>query len=301
LLCAYGDHLAVQISEGTRTCVVSGGRRGKIAQDSRLGRAKVLVAVEIVEVEGRKLEVVMRDITAVDEEILKEGMGEWMEEVEYLAFDEKQKRVVRRMEKRIGDLVLESKHLPDVEPGPEAAAVLAEAIIKQGLALPKWDAAVEAWCARLQFLAGVMPELGLPVLGEEGRAFLIEQMCQKATTHREVREKAVWPVLRAWLSPSQQAALDAFAPEKVCFENGFEAKVVYQEGVQPEVEVILQRLYGVEKNPMIAGGLVPVVVVLLAPSRRPVQKTADLGTFWKTSYAGVRNELKGRYPKHEWR
>ena len=65
--------------------------------------------------------------------------------------------------------------------------------------------------------------------------------------------------------------------------------------------MILQRLYDVNENPTVAGGNVVVVVELLTPAQRPAQTTGDLGTFWKTSYEGVKKELKGRYPKHEWR
>ena len=49
------------------------------------------------------------------------------------------------------------------------------------------------------------------------------------------------------------------------------------------------------------GGKVTVTVEILAPNQRPVQTTGDLGNFWKTSYTAVKTQLKGRYPKHEWR
>jgi ATP-dependent helicase HrpB len=42
------------------------------------------------------------------------------------------------------------------------------------------------------------------------------------------------------------------------------------------------------------------VIALLAPNRRPVQITDDLESFWRTTYAEVRRQLRGRYPKHHW-
>ncbi len=39
---------------------------------------------------------------------------------------------------------------------------------------------------------------------------------------------------------------------------------------------------------------------LLTPADRPAQTTTDLPSFWRGSYAAVRADLRGRYPKHAW-
>ena len=49
-----------------------------------------------------------------------------------------------------------------------------------------------------------------------------------------------------------------------------------------------------------ARGRVPVTLQLLSPARRPIQVTQDLKGFWERTYAEVKKELKGRYPKHPW-
>lgn len=301
LLAAFADHVAVQISEGTRTCAVADGRRGKIAPDCQVAnKARILVAIQIAEVEGKKLEVVLRDITRIDEPLLAEVHPDAFRQIERVEWDAVQKRVVRRVERCFRDLPLESKAQPDVPPA-QAATVLAREVLAGTIDFPGWDDEVEQWVARLNALAGWMPELELPVFTAEDKGFVIEQACHGAYSARDLKEKSVWKVLRQWLSAAQHAALDAYAPERITLENGREAKVRYQTGQDPEIAVILQRLYDVKKHPVIASGKIPVVIALLSPAQRPVQKTRDIAAFWTSSYEDVKKQLKGRYPKHEWR
>jgi ATP-dependent helicase HrpB len=62
----------------------------------------------------------------------------------------------------------------------------------------------------------------------------------------------------------------------------------------------VQELFGLAVHPTVAGGRVPLTVELLSPAHRPVQVTRDLPGFWRGSYAAVRAEMRGRYPKHPW-
>lgn len=301
LVAAYGDHVAVQISEGTRTCSVPGGRRGKITPECRVAnKARLLVAIEMAEVEGKKLEVVLRDLTRIDESLLEEVHPAALRVVERGEYDTQQKRVVRRVERCFRDVPLESKALPDV-PAAEAASVLAAEIRAGRLDFPGWDDEVAQWVARLNCLATWMPELELPAFSGDDRDFVIEQSCLGCLSAREVREKSPWKILRQWLSPEQSAALDAYAPVRITLTNGREARVRYHEDRDPEIAMILQHLYDVRHQPTVAGGKVPVVIELLSPARRPVQKTRDIAAFWSNSYEEVKKQLKGRYPRHEWR
>ena len=59
-------------------------------------------------------------------------------------------------------------------------------------------------------------------------------------------------------------------------------------------------MFGVTRHPTVGADAVPLVVELLSPAGRPVQTTADLPGFWRTSYADVRRDLRGRYPRHPW-
>ena len=126
-------------------------------------------------------------------------------------------------------------------------------------------------------------------------------MCLGAIAYRQLKERTPDAALNAWLSASQRDLLDRFAPERVKLANGKMVRVEYRKNAPPQISVILQQLYDTNENPRVAGGKVSVLVELLAPNQRPVQTTGDLGNFWKTSYAAVKTQLKGRYPRHEWR
>jgi ATP-dependent helicase HrpB len=90
-------------------------------------------------------------------------------------------------------------------------------------------------------------------------------------------------------------------PERIQLPSGFNAKVHYEPGLPPVVSATIQKLYGLEEVPRIGFGRIPVVVEALAPNQRPQQKTQDMQSFWQKAYPMLKKELKGRYPKHEWR
>jgi ATP-dependent helicase HrpB len=62
----------------------------------------------------------------------------------------------------------------------------------------------------------------------------------------------------------------------------------------------VQELFGVTVHPAVGGGRTPLTLALLSPARRPVQVTKDLPGFWAGSWAAVRAEMRGRYPRHPW-
>jgi len=68
----------------------------------------------------------------------------------------------------------------------------------------------------------------------------------------------------------------------------------------PKIAIRVQELFGLARHPAIAAGRVPLVIELLSPAQRPVQITRDLPGFWRGSYAAVRADMRGRYPKHPW-
>jgi ATP-dependent helicase HrpB len=130
---------------------------------------------------------------------------------------------------------------------------------------------------------------------------LVEQICLGATAYRELKDRDVRPVVRSWLSFSQQELLERHAPERVALANGRQPKLTYPPEGLPYLALRIQELYGVQDVPRIALGRVPVLVHILAPNMRAVQITQDLAGFWRHHYPRIKQELQRRYPKHEWR
>jgi ATP-dependent helicase HrpB len=109
--------------------------------------------------------------------------------------------------------------------------------------------------------------------------------------------KGLAQALAARLGWELKRRLDAEVPDSFALPRGRKGHIEYGSG-EPVLSLRLQDAFGITGEPRILG--VPVVFCLLSPANRPIQITRDLPGFWKGSYAGVRKEMRGRYPKHNW-
>lgn len=300
LLSAFSDHVGCETGAGSRVYNLTGGNRGHLAKDAHIKAPRLLVASEITEIQGKALQVQLGNVTRIEEEWLRELFPDDLAIGKRAYYDSINRRVVNVEETRFRDLVLTSKERGEPDEAI-AATLLADEVVAGRLTLTLWNERVEQWITRLNCLAKWMPELELPPITDADRRTLIEQVCLGCIAYRQIKEKEVFPALHDWLSPMQRDLLERFAPERLPLKNGKSAKVTYDEKAAPSVSVILQQLYDVNENPRIADGRVTVTVHLLSPAQRPIQTTGDLGRFWKESYPAIRAQMKGRYPKHEWR
>jgi ATP-dependent helicase HrpB len=97
-----------------------------------------------------------------------------------------------------------------------------------------------------------------------------------------------------------QRVIDVEAPIELKLPSGRSARLQYEADGRVTTAVRLQDAFGLLETPRIGPAQEPVVFALLAPNGRPVQVTSDLRSFWERTYAEVRRELRGRYPKHRW-
>jgi ATP-dependent helicase HrpB len=145
-----------------------------------------------------------------------------------------------------------------------------------------------------------MPELNLPDFGDDPIRSLLGELCRGCRSLDEVRRAPLTPAIQARLTPEQIRALAREAPERLPVPSGSQIALLYEPGQPPVMAVRIQEIFGLRQTPRIAGGRVAVVMHLLAPNMRPQQITADLESFWRTTYAEVRKDLRRRYPKHAW-
>ncbi len=301
ILLAFSDQVAKRRDRGTLHCEVVHGRAGDLDRDSVVRDSALVVAAEIREIEGsRDLNVRLNLCTAISEVWLDELFPDDMEERVETIFDPVLKRVVSKHWKSFRGLELHASFKQEVDP-QRAAEIMAEEVLAGHLKLHKWDDSVERWIARVNCLAAGCPDYGIPEIDEEARRAMVQEVCLGAVCKRDLKDRSVWKVVKSWLSGVQLEMVDKQAPERIKLPSGFGAKVRYESGQPPIISATIQKLYGLEKVPTIGFGQIPVVVEALAPNQRPQQKTQDMQSFWKNAYPMLKKELKGRYPKHEWR
>jgi ATP-dependent helicase HrpB len=303
LLLGFSDRLAIRLDGGTLRCALVHGRKGELRRESAVRHAKLLVAAEIDEIQARgEVTTYLSLCTAVEESWLRELFPADFGEVAAARYEPSLRRVVTRVERRFRDLVLETVEREDA-PSDAASRLLAEEVVAGRLELEKWDTHVDAWIRRVNFLAKHCPELGIATFDDAGRRMVIEEVCAGAVAYRDIRERPVMGIVRGWLSHEQAMALESYCPEKIVLpRKKHPARIEYTTDGEAEVEATVQELYDFPGSKLrVCQGKVPIVVCIQSPARRTQQRTRDLDAFWKGSYELVKKELRGRYPKHEWR
>lgn len=304
LLLGFADQLAKRDSRATLNCSLVHGRRGELRRDSAIRDASLFVAAEIDEMENRgSVAVLLSMATEIEEEWLEELFPDDVAEKSLAQWDHREKRVTAKRVRMFRDLVLEEKESGEPEPG-DVASILTGLVLEGRAELKKWDERVEKWIARVNFAGQRLPDLGIPHIDDEGRRILTEQVCDGAMSLRDLRDADPWPALRSWLSNEQRMAMDSLCPET--FKLPGRSKLIELRYEADNDRVILssklQDFYDVPASALtIGGGQIPLTIEMLAPNRRPCQLTSDITAFWENSYEGIKKELKGRYPKHEWR
>ncbi len=302
VLAGFADQVAVRKNPGTLVCDIVRGRRGLLSRQSVASEARFLVAAEIAEIEGRDgdARVLLSLATGIEEAWLREMFpADFTERAEHF-FDKSQNRVVVRREKVFRDLVLENRDR-DAESGPAASSCLADEVLAGNLRLNGWDDSVEQWIHRVNFLARLCPEQGLPVLGNDERHHIILLVCDGATCYRDIKDAPVLPHAKSLLSHAQQQFVEKQAPERLELPAGRRAKITYSDTADPILASRIQDFYGVQGELKIALGRHALTLHVLAPSHRPVQVTKNLQSFWAETYPQLKNQLQRQYPKHEWR
>ena len=201
----------------------------------------------------------------------------------------------------LGALVLVERVAEDVTATERAEALAA--LVRDGwpASMPWTDAATRVR-ERLAFLHhhdDRWPDVSDAALLASLDEWLVPAL-QGARSLDDVRRADVGALLLDRVDWSMRASLERLAPTHLTVPSGSRIPVDYAVADAPVLAVRLQELFGARETPSVLDGRVPLVVHLLSPAHRPVQVTRDLPGFWRTSYADVRKDLRGRYPRHSW-
>ncbi|MER7191149.1 ATP-dependent RNA helicase [Streptomyces flaveolus] len=210
--------------------------------------------------------------------------------------------VVARRVERLGAVELSVGPPADAAPGLVRDALL-EGLRQEGFGLLRWSADARVLRQRLAFLrlhlGDPWPDVSDDALHARVDEWLEPELGRARRRADLARIDAGQALARLlpWAS-GEAARLDELAPERITVPSGSRTRIDYGDPGQPVLAVKVQEMFGLERSPEIAG--VPLLVHLLSPAGRPAAVTADLASFWRDGYKGVRAELRGRYPKHPW-
>ncbi len=289
---AYPDRIALRREGRHPRWLLSGGKGVRMDAGDPLAGSPLLV---VVDTDGHPTEAAVRTALRVSEGTLRDVLGDRVTWSRAVRWSGSSGRVVAVEEERLGAIVLSSGRWRDAPPAELSRAML-DGIRQLGLTLSpaarQFQARVAALCEGGHDLPDMADETLLNTLED----WLLPHL-------GEVRTASSWkaldvlPRLRAMLDWRQIQVLDREAPPT--FETPLGRKVMIDYTVpDPEVRLRVQELFGTRHHPSVAGR--KLRVTLLSPAGRPVQTTTDLPGFWASSYADVRKEMKGRYPKHRW-
>ena len=292
LAAAFPDRVAQRRGE-PGTFRLSGGGGAKLPRADPLSEARLL-AVGALEVRTSSQ---IRLAAALDPDalppVLRLAVTETLED----GFDPASGAVLSRRRRRLGALVLEDRMVA-ADPARTAAA-LADAVADRLDALP-WSEAARQLQARAGWLRGVDPgvadldDAALAAEVQDWLAGFLSGMSRLA----DLAGLDLVAALRARLGWEAAARLDRELPTHLALPGG-QAAVDYAQPV-PLAAARAQAFYGLATTPRLAGGQIALQLALLSPAGRPVAITADLASFWAGSWAEVRREMRGRYPRHDW-
>ncbi|MEU3485146.1 ATP-dependent helicase HrpB [Streptomyces massasporeus] len=236
----------------------------------------------------------------VDEETARVAAGALLEEREEVRWDGGD--VVARRVERLGAVEVTVRALKDAGPGLVRDALL-DGLRREGFGLLRWSAEADALRQRLRFLrlhlGAPWPDVSDDALHARVEEWLEPELGRARRRADLARIDAGEALARLlpWAS-GEAGRLDELAPERMTVPSGSRIRIDYSRPEQPVLAVKLQEMFGLHESPRVAG--VPLLVHLLSPAGRPAAVTADLASFWRDGYKGVRAELRGRYPKHPW-
>jgi ATP-dependent helicase HrpB len=297
LALAFPDRVAK--NRGTGSFVLANGRGAALEQTSTLARSPYIAVAELTGTAARGRILLAAPISQAE---IEARFAEQIDGADEVTFDKASMALRARRRKRLHAITLSESVLP-VSPTAETAGIFGDGLVAAGLDRLPWSKALKQWRDRVMFLRAAegepWPDLSDNALAATSEAWLVPALFDK-TSLKDFSAGDLSDALMAQLPWDLRARLDREAPTHFEAPTGTMLPIDYEAEQGPTIAVRLQELFGLTSHPSLAKGAVPLVLELLSPAHRPVQVTRDLPGFWRGSYAAVRSDLRGRYPRHPW-
>jgi ATP-dependent helicase HrpB len=297
---AYPDRIGRRRpgTDGARYTLAN-GRGAHFADIQSLGKQEFIVAVDLDDRE-RDARILLAAPLTRDE--IEEHFSERLERVNSVEWSSREQAVLARRVVRLDAITLEEKPLQEV-PLEAARVAMLQGMRELGIEALPWTRDARDLQARLEFMRRLdsesWPDVSDAALAETFDTWLSPWL-DGVTRRDHLARLSLTDILRALLPWEKQRLLDELAPTHLVVPTGSNVRIDYVDESAPVVSVRLQAVFGLDATPRIGGGRVPITFKLLSPAQRPVQVTRDLASFWRGSYADVRKDMRGRYPKHYW-
>ncbi|WGI22939.1 ATP-dependent helicase HrpB [Amylibacter sp. IMCC11727] len=297
LALAYPDRIGLRRKGDAPRFVLSGGKGAVFRDDDPTGANRLIIATNL---DGDAREAKVRAALPITQAELANVYGDQFEDVNICEWSKRDRRVLTRKRTQFGQLVLDDQNWKDCPPDASNAA-MCDGIRDLGLQCLPWSDAATLFRARVEWLRA--QDHALPDFSDTA---LLETLTDWLEPHLTgirapdgLKKLDLLTILRNILSWEAQQTLDQLAPASITAPTGTKLPIDYG-AAQPKIAVRLQELFGMTTHPTAGPKRLPLLIELLSPARRPVQTTADLPNFWSTSYADVRKDMRGRYPRHPW-
>jgi ATP-dependent helicase HrpB len=297
LLHAWPDRVAKARGERGRFLLANGSGAMLDAADPLAGETWLVVA----DLQGKAQNARIASAAAVGEAAVRAMLADAVVAGTETTFDAEKRGVRVRETARLGAILLSERMLPAPKGADADRAVLA-ALRAHGLVLLGWSREAEALRARLAFLRKALGE-PWPDVSDEALLARLEDWLGPFLTGEasfaRIDAAAIMQGLTSLVPHALQRRLGALAPTHFDAPSGSRVPIRYEEDA-PVLAIRVQELFGLDRHPSVGDGRVPLTLELLSPAHRPIQTTRDLPGFWRGSWADVRADMRGRYPRHVW-
>lgn len=297
LVHAFPDRIARQRG-GRGRFVLANGRGATIDETDRLAGAEFLV---IADLSGKAQAARILAAAELSGPALEQVLDSRTVQSEDYAFDPQSGAVRARRISRLGAITLAETPLPKPD-GAAAMAALCAGIRRIGLKALPFSAAGLQLRDRIGFLHASLgapwPDVSEPALLASLETWFAPYQPGIASL-KAIDRDGLNEGLLSLCGAGARSEIGRLAPTHYEAPTGSRLPIRY-EAEGPVVAIRVQELFGETGHPCIAGGRLPLTLELLSPAQRPIQTTRDLPGFWRGSWADVRAEMRGRYPRHPW-